>query len=264
MKFSAIKPLLFIYITILLTIMSCATRQDIAYFQDEKIGEFTQPNLFYNLIYQPSDILTIDVTAFDPETVRAFNLNVVPYDIDSSTFDARTNLRMQTYIVDANGFINFPVLGKIKIADLSRQEATELLTLKISEYAKDPLVNIRLTNFTITVLGEVNNPGSFIIQDEKVTLTEALGLAGDLTIYGKRNNVLLIREINGIKKFSILDLTSVKALTSSTFNLKQNDVIYVEPNNSRVRTSSFNENNIVIISAVSTLATILAIFMTRN
>lgn len=261
MRFSHSITLLLITV---FTLSSCATRENIAYFQDEKIGEFVQPNLLYDLTYQPNDMLTIDVTALDPETVRAFNLNVVPYDIDYSSIEARTNLRMQTYIVDENGLIEFPVLGKVKIGDLTRKQATELLKSKISEYVKDPLVNIRLTNFTITVLGEVNNPGSFTIQDEKVTLTEALGLAGDLTIFGKRHNILLIREIKGVKKFSIIDLTSVKSVTSSTFNLMQNDVIYVEPNNARVKASTFNQNNQVIISAVGTLATIVAIFIANR
>ena len=262
MRTSYYKSLLIALVLVMLT--SCASRESIAYFQDEKIVEFTQPNLLYDLTYQPNDMLTIDVTALDPETVRPFNLNVVPYDIDSSTIEARSELRMQTYIVDENGFIEFPVLGKVKVGDLTRKQATQLLKSKISEYVKEPLVNIRLTNFTITVLGEVNNPGSFTIQDEKVNLAEALGLAGDLTIYGKRHNILLIREIKGVKKFSIIDLTTVKSLTSSTFNLMQNDVIYIEPNKARVRSSTYNQNNAVIISAVGTLATIVAIFIANR
>jgi len=240
---------------------SCASRQNIAYFQDEQIGDFTQPELFYDLVYQPNDMLTIDVTAFDPETVKPFNLASVP--VNSSLTEARNSYRVQTYIINKNGNIEFPVLGKVKIGGLNRQEATDLLVSKISKYAKDPLVNIRITNFTITVLGEVNRPGSFIIQDEKVTISEALGLAGDLTIYGKRNNILLVREIDGIKKFSIIDLTSVRTLTSSTFGLKQNDLIYVEPNNTRITSSSYNPNYGVLISAIGTLATITAIFIIR-
>lgn len=257
MKSISIKLKLVVLLTIFLS--SCASRQDIVYFQDEKIGDFTQPTLIYDIAYQPNDVLTIDVSGFDPETVKPFNLNATPYSEDA--LSARSNLRMQTYIVDEEGYINFPVIGKFKIGGLTRYGATNQLQEKISQYAKDPIVNIRITNFTITVLGEVNNPGTFTITDEKVTLTEALGLAGDLTIYGKRNNVLLIREIDGVKKFSILDLTSVKTLTSSTFNLKQNDILYIEPNKARIRASSYNQNNTIIISAVSTLATIVAILI---
>ena len=260
MKLTFFKTLIPIMLFVFLT--SCASRENIAYFQDEKIGEFIQPIMIYDLIYQPHDMLAIDVNALDPITVRPFNLTSVPY--SESTIEVNSRSRMQTYIVDSNGNIEFPVLGTIKIGGLTRKEAVNLLDTKISEYVKDPLVNIRLTNFTITILGEVNNPGAFSIQDEKVTLTEALGLAGDLTIYGKRNNVLLVREIEGIKKYSILDLTSVKSLSSSTFNLMQNDLIYVEPNNARVRASSYNPNNGVIISAVSLLATIASILISAN
>lgn len=261
MKLTFIKTLMFTFI--FTTLSSCGSTKEIAYFQDEKVGDYTQPILLYDLIYQPNDMLTINVTALDPETVRPFNLNTVSYNSDSSV-EMSSGIRMQTYIIDENGNIEFPVLGTVKIGGMSRNEATALLKTKITEYIKDPIVNIRLTNFTITVLGEVNNPGTFTIQDEKVTLTEALGLAGDLSIYGKRNNVLLSREIGGIKKFSIIDLTSVKSLSSSTFNLKQNDVIYVQPNNVRARASLYNPNNGVIISAVSTLATIAAIIITAN
>lgn len=250
-----------IIISIITIFNSCASRQEIAYFQDEKIGEYNQPRMIYDLIYESNDMLTIDVSALDPETVRPFNLNYIPF--SESIMDARTNLRMQTYIVNSNGHIDFPVLGSVKIGGLTRDQATDTLKSKISNYVKNPLINIRITNFTITVLGEVNNPGTFIIQDEKVSLAEALGLAGDLTIYGKRNNILLVREVNGVKKFSILDLTSVRSLTASTFGLKQNDVIYVEPNNARIRQASFTQNNSVIISALGTLATIAAIFLTR-
>jgi len=250
-------------LTLIISILSsCASRQEVAYFQDEKIGNFTQPKLFYDLIYQPNDMLTIDVNALDPEAVRPFNLASVPFGI--SLLETRTNMRMQTYIVDKDGNIDFPVLGKVKIGGLTRQEATDLLELKISNYVKDPLVNIRITNFTISVLGEVNNPGSFVIQDEKVTLAEALGLAGDLTINGKRNNILLVREIEGIKKFSIIDLTSVRSLSASTFGLKQNDIIYVEPNRAKIRSASYNQNNNVLISAIGTLTSVAALIISLN
>ena len=257
LKFSVVIKL----ILIVAIINSCASRQDVAYFQDEKIGNFTQPKLFYDLIYQPNDMLTIDVSALDPDTVKPFNLGSVPFS-QSLTLN-QTGQRMQTYIVDKEGSINFPVLGEVKIGGLTRQEATDLLEEKISKYVKDPLVNIRITNFTITLLGEVNNPGSFIIQDEKATLAEALGLAGDLTIYGKRKNILLVREIGGVKKFSIIDLTSVRSLSASTFGLKQNDLIYVEPNGTKLRSSSFNPNYGVLISAIGTLATLTAIFIIK-
>ncbi len=260
MKFTFFKALT--VLLVIASLKSCASRKDIAYFQDEKNANYSQPVIIYELIYRPSDMLTIDVTALDPETVRPFNLNTVPSNTGSA-IESSTTSRRQTYIIDANGEIDFPVLGTIKIGGLNRKEATTLLKTEISKYVKTPIVNIRLVNFTISVLGEVNNPGLFTIQDEKVTLTEALGLAGDLTIQGRRKNILLIREIDGIKKFSVIDLTSVKSLTTSTFNLIQNDIIYVEPNKARVRAAALNQNNSIIISAISTLSTIVAVFLIR-
>ena len=139
-----------------------------------------------------------------------------------------------------------------------------MLVEKISEYANNPIVNVRLSNFTITILGEVRNPGTFTIQDERITVLEALGLADDLTIFGKRKNVLLIREVDGKKKFAKIDLTSVNAVNSPVYYLQQNDVIYVEPNNAKIRASSYNQNNSVLISAIGTLTTIIAVFLVRN
>src|SRR5690606_13848156 len=166
---------------------------------------------------------------------------------------ANGGMKLQTYLIDYDGNIEFPVLGTIHIAGMTRTEATQMLKEKISEYAKDPIVNIRLVNFTVTILGEVARPGTFTIQDERITLTEALGMANDLTIFGKRDNVLLIREVDGQKKFAKIDLTSVNAVNSPLYYLQQNDVIVVEPNNARIRSSTFNQNNGVLISAIGTL-----------
>ena len=205
---------------------SCTTSKEVVYFQDEKISENDQVSVYKDLIYKPNDLLTINVSGLDPDAVKPFNLPVVAH--SNSVIDAQGTLKMQTYLVDINGNIEFPVLGSIKLEGLTRAQATTLLKEKLSEYIKDPIVNIRLANFTITVLGEVNNPGSFTIQDERISLTEALGLAGDLTIYGKRENVFLIREDNGVKRFTKFDLTSIKVVNSPNYYLTQNDVIYVE------------------------------------
>lgn len=127
------------------------------------------------------------MAALDPEAAKPFNLPVVP--VEESIINGQGILKLQTYLIDINGHIEFPVLGSLKIGGMTRTEATDYLKDRLKEYIKDPIVNIRLANFTISVIGEVNTPGTFVIQDEKVTLNQALGLAGDLTIYGKRNNV---------------------------------------------------------------------------
>ncbi len=241
---------------------SCKSRKSIVYFQDDDIKK----NLLLEsspqqLVYKPDDLLTINVSAADADAASPFNLPIVSN--NTNVLSAQGGLQMQTYLIDYDGNIEFPVFGKLKMAGLTRTEATAMLTKKIAEYANAPIVNIRLANFTVTIIGEVNSPGTFTIQDERITLVEALGLASDLSIYGKRENVLLIREVEGKKRFARIDLTSVDAVTSPLYYLQQNDVIVVEPNNARVRASTYNQNNSVLISAIGTLTTILAVFLIR-
>ncbi|RCW90778.1 polysaccharide biosynthesis/export family protein [Winogradskyella arenosi] len=254
----------FLTLTILscFILSSCGSRKKLIYFQDESYTEFKMPSEPVELTYKPDDILTINVSALDPNTVRPFNLPVV----SNNTLDVTTAqgaLQQQSYLVDYNGNIEFPVLGTLKVEGLTRTELTNLLVDEIKKMANDPIVNVRLANFTITVLGEVASPGTFTMQDERVTLLEALGFANDLTIFGKRKNVKLIREVNGIKKFSTIDLTSSNAVNAPHYYLQQNDVIYVEPNNARIRSSTYNQNNSVLISAIGTLTTVIAVFLIK-
>lgn len=248
-----------------LILSSCGSKKGIVYFQDEPItgASLSQMANDYTIKYQPNDILTIDVSAEIAESVAAFNLPAVAYNT-ANTANAQTTVLRQTYLLDAEGNIEFPVLGTLKLGGLTRLEATNLLKERISEYVKEFIVNIRLINFTVSVLGEVNNPGTYTVQGERISLTQALGLAGDLTIYGKRDNIFLIREIDGKKKYAKYDLTSINVVNSPVYYLAQNDVIYVEPNKARINTSTFNPNNGILISAISTLATISAIFIFRN
>ncbi|GAB5563269.1 MAG: polysaccharide biosynthesis/export family protein [Winogradskyella sp.] len=247
----------------LILLSSCASRKDVVYFQDEPLQEDSFDNKPQQIIYKPDDILTINVSAFDPQTVSAFNLPVVANDL-SGGLQAQGNFQQQTYLIDYNGDIEFPVLGKVRISGLTRPEATDMLVKRIAEYAKDPIVNIRLVNFTITIIGEVNNPGTFTIIDERITLLEALGMAGDLTIFGDRKTIKLIREVDGVKKFAEIDLTSINSINSPAYYLQQNDVIYIEPNNARIRSSTYNQNNAVLISAIGTLTTIATVFLVNR
>lgn len=249
---------------ILCMLTSCGSKKNIIYFQDEPVEDeeilASQPK---ELIYKPDDILTINVSALDPDTVRPFNLQLVSGGSNDVTA-AQTGMRQQTYLVDYDGNIEFPVIGTLKVEGLTRTQLTDMLTEKISEYANDPIVNVRLANFTITILGEVANPGTFTIQDERITFLEAIGLADDLTIFGKRKDILLIREVDGKKKFAEIDLTSINIVNSPVYYLQQNDVIYVKQNNAKIRSSTYNQNNGVLISAVGTLATIIAVFIVNN
>lgn len=257
------KSLLIISCIFLLS--SCGSRKDIIYFQDEPITDQSLSELDnnYEIRYKPNDILTIDVSSQNVESVLPFNLPAVSYNVPGSATEQSTVLR-QTYLLDPQGNIEFPTLGTIKMGGLTRTEATAMLKDEISVYVKEFIVNIRLINFTITVNGEVRNPGNFTVQGERISLIQALGLAGDLTIYGKRDNIFLIREVDGKKKYAKYDLTSINVVNSPVYYLSQNDIIYVEPNRSMVRTSTYNPNTGVLISAISTLATIAAIFIFRN
>lgn len=253
--------ILIISILTISMITSCGSSKDFAYFQDELLTDGYIDSTPEQLIYKPDDILTINVTAADPIAAKPFNLSVVSESED--LISASGSSKMQTYLVDYNGNIEFPVLGTLKIAGMTRIQLTNMLKERISEYATNPIINIRLINFTVTVIGEVSDPGTFTIQKERISLPEALGLANDLTIYGKRQNVLLIREVDGKKKFAKIDLTSVNAVSSPLYYLQQNDLIYVEPNKARVRSSSYNQNNAILISAIATLTTIAAVFLIK-
>ncbi|WP_179334796.1 polysaccharide biosynthesis/export family protein [Winogradskyella costae] len=254
--------ILIISILALITATSCSSRKDFIYFQDEPLSEGQLSSEPIELTYKPDDILIINVTALDPATVSPFNLPVVSHNTTSLT-SAQGALTQQTYLIDYNGNIEFPVFGTLKVEGLTRSELTTMLVERISTMAKAPIVNVRLANFTITIIGEVNRPGTFTMQDERVTILEALGYASDLTIFGKRKNIKLIREIDGKKKFANIDLTSINSVNSPLYYLQQNDVIYVEPNNAKIRSSTYNANNGVLISAIGTLTTVIAVFLIK-
>ena len=243
----------FTIVVLLIIVSSCVTSKEIIYFQDE-------PDTNPAITYKPNDLLFISIGG-DREAVAPFNLPAISY--SASDINANGELKMPTYLIDTNGNIEYPVLGTLQLAGLTRMQATAFLKNKLSEYVKNPIVNIRLINFTITVLGEVNAPGTFSIEDERISLTEALGMAGDLTIHGQRENVFLIRENDGVKQFTQFNLTSVNVVNSPNYYLQQNDVLYISPNKAKIRSASYNQNNGIIISAVGTLATILAIFLVQ-
>ena len=142
---------------------------------------------------------------------------------------------------------------------LNRQELAAKLKDQIAAYVQDPIVNVRIVNFEVSVLGEVNRPGTFDIRDEYLSLPKALGLAGDLTIYGQRNNVLVMREENGVKTHAYLDLTDASVINSPYYYLKQNDVVYVEPNGAQRQSASYNRNAGVYISIASVLISLIVL-----
>ncbi len=238
---------------------SCVSRKEIVYFQD--IEELVQKEGVNTseITLKPNDLLSIIVSAADLEAARPFNVIVESRPIISGNDLVMNNTQQLGYLVDSAGDIHFPVLGKIHVEGLTTKKLNELLIQKLSTYLKDPIVNIRVQNFTISILGEVHRPGTFTVAGEKISLPEALGLAGDLTIYGKRDNILVIRE-NGTKKdYAYLDFRSSDVLESEYYYLKQNDIVYVEPNSAQRQSSSFNRNTSVYISIASLLLSVLVI-----
>ena len=253
-SFSTFK--LFLLFTFIL-ISSCASRKDVVYFQDTGNFETLVNNNEFVSKFKVDDLVSIHVSSLNPEASRPFNL-----------FRGAPGMNGQpeqvNYLVDQAGEIDFPVIGKLKIAGLSPDELRSLLRDRLSEYLKDPIINIRLRNFTVTVLGEVNRPGTYQVDGEQITILEALGLAGDLTIRGVRQNVLIIRDFDGTKVYTRIDMTSKNMAKSPVYYLTQNDVVYVEPNKSGITASSLDNRATIAISIASILITSTVILLTRN
>lgn len=249
-----------IALAIFAILTSCASKKNIVYLQPTEVDADWITERYAPKI-QSEDLITIMISAADVKATMPFNQQNV-YQINAA---ASPDLAFKpTYLVDDKGEIDFPVLGKIKLGGLTRLDATELLRKELQKYIVDPGVNLTFANFKITVLGEVNKPGSYTLPQERVTVLEALGLAGDMTIKGVRDNVLLIRETNGIKKMERLDLTSDSLLMSPYYYLAQNDVLYVEPNGAQVRSSSLGQNTNVLISVSSVIISILTLVVTNS
>ncbi|MNQ81563.1 Polysaccharide biosynthesis/export protein [compost metagenome] len=235
---------------------SCASKKDLVYYQNIDSLQTKQNITSYEVKIQPDDLLMIIVSADDPEAAIPFNLKTYSIVGNNKLDIARGQETVQLYLVDHNGNIEFPVVGKIKVGGFSRTEVLELLQNKIENYIKNPIINLRITNFKVSLQGEVNQPGTYSVTSERITLIEALSMAKDLTIYGKRDNVLVIREVNGVKSYNRVDLTKSNFINSPFYYLAQNDVVYVEPNKTRVNSSAVGPNTSVIISAISILVSL--------
>jgi polysaccharide export outer membrane protein len=206
----------------------------------------------------------IIVSAEDPESALPFNLTTVSVPTPNGIINFTGQQSIQNYLVDASGVIDFPVLGKLKVGGLSRSELMQILEDKIAKYIKNPIITIRLTNFKVSVQGEVTNPGTFSINSDRVTLIEAISMARDLTIYGKRDNILIIREVNGVKSYNRVDITKADFINSPFYYLAQNDVVYVEPNKVRINGAAVGANTGVIISITSLVITLITLIVTTS
>lgn len=238
-----------------LAVCSCASTKKTVYFQGIDEMDMTGVITAYEVRIMPNDNLNITVSSLVPEAAEIFN----NMNMSRATNVNHETLNVMGYLVDSEGYINFPVLGKVNLGGKTKSEAIGYMTGLLSHYIDDPVVNIRFINYKVTILGEVARPGTYTISDEKVTILEALGMAGDMTIYGKRDNVLIARDTDGVQTHHRLDLTSPEVFASDYYYLQQNDVVYVQPNRARSGSSSYNQNLSIGVSLLSLLVTIVAL-----
>lgn len=236
----------------------CSQTKKIAYYQNID-GLQQESALSYESKIQPDDLLLITVSSPDPEAVAPFNPETMVVPLTNGQAYAGQQQK-QLYLVDKEGNVEFPVLGSLKFGGKTKIEVNKLLKDLLQKYVKNPIVNIRIMNFKITVQGEVVRPGTFTITSERITIPEALSLAGDLTIYGKRNNVILIREVDGKKNIHRIDLTKADFINSPDYYLSQNDLLYVEPNGPKANSSTFNQNIPIWISLSSVVISLVLLF----
>lgn len=248
-----------------LLFFSCTVPENIVYFQNTKNLEKITTNNNFEPSFKIDDIVSISVSAADLDTARPFNLSQgISSSASGSGVSSNVATQSPNYLIDTQGNIEFPVLGELKIAGLTRVKVKNMIKQKLKVYINDPIVTVRLQNFKITVLGEVSNPGSYSIANERITIIDALGLAGDLTIKGRRENILVIRENDSLTTYHKLDLTSKNIFNTPAYYLTQNDVVYVEPNESQVRRSKTNDNTLaVVFSGIGLIVTVLGFLLSQ-
>ncbi len=238
-------------------LFSCSAYKQVPYFQDAEINSTLPIQNYSPLTVQKNDILGINITSLNPEASAIFNNNLTR--TNGSNFDVSPINPVLGYLVDQEGNINLPILGKTKVVGMTTSEVQQTVLTKVSPLLKEANVTVRILNFKVSVLGDIEHPGVFTITNERVTVTEALALAGDLNITAKRGNVILIREIDGQRTILPIDLTSKSAFTSSHYYLKNNDVIYVQPGKTKyAQVSRGFQTGTLIVSALSVIAIVFS------
>ncbi|WP_235317706.1 polysaccharide biosynthesis/export family protein [Polaribacter sp. Hel1_33_49] len=212
----------------------------------------------YQLTFKPDDLLQIIISSKDVKAALPFNLPVLAS--SPSAISAQGIPKLQSYLIDGKGEVEFPVLGVLKLGGLTRIEAIDLLKDKLHpNYLKDPIVNIIITNFKVTVIGDVRNSRVFQVENERVTIFDAIGMAGDLNISGVRENVTVIREEFNKKNKYVIDLRSNNIMTSPVYYLQQNDLIYIEQNTSRIQDAAYTRSTGLFISLASVLISLITV-----
>ena len=251
------------------TLGSCVSNKNIVYLQNNEKNNVPVERMDavakYESVIQNDDILAINITSIssiivEKDPVNVFKQGGTQYTITASQGGITGGAQQSSgYLVDRDGFIDFPILGKIKMSGLTIREAKDALALKLKDYVKDPVVEVRIINYKVVVLGEVRTPGTIIAPNHTINIIEALAAAGDIPVTGKKSNVLVVRDNAGKKEFARLDLASKDVFNSPYYYLRQNDIVYVEP--SKVRRQEQNEFfRIYLPSFTAVLSTILAVY----
>ena len=241
---------------------SCGSTKNVAYLQNSDSINFEKSRFLYDARIMPKDQITISVNTTTPEASLPFNLLLQnAYQQGRSVSSGGGTL--MPYLVDNQGYINFPIVGKLKVGGLTKSEAEKLVTEKIRPYmaeTENPVVTVTMASYSVSVLGEVTRPGTFQVSREKITILEALAQAGDLTIYGVRDRVKLIREdATGKKSIVTLNLNDANIVNSPYYYLQQNDVLYVEPNNVKAQNSKVGQTTTLWFSATSILISLTSL-----
>ena len=246
---------------------SCTSYKNVPYLQDPQVVNTYGKNVpLYDAKIMPKDLLTITVNTTDPQAAAPFNLTVQdPLNAAiGGKLSTTTQPSLQQYLVSNDGEIDFPVVGRLKVGGMTKNEAEALIRTQLKPYLKEaPIVTVRLSNYKISVLGEVARPGTFTVNNEKINVLEALAMAGDMTVYGIRNDVKLIREeATGKREIIEMDLTKSDLILSPYFYLKQNDIIYVTPNKAKAKNSDVGNSTTLWFSATSILVSIASLIVT--
>ncbi len=251
---------IFLLLTVLFS--SCGSTKKIAYLQNSDSINFEQSRFLYDARIMPKDQITISVNTTTPEVSVPFNLLLQNSYTQGRAVNSANSVLMP-YLVDNDGYINFPIVGKLKVGGLTKSEAEQLVTEKIRPYmaeTENPVVTVTMASYSVSVLGEVNRPGTFQVSREKITILEALAQAGDLTIYGVRDRVKLIREdATGKKSVETLNLNDANIINSPYYYLQQNDVVYVEPNKIKAQNSKVGQTTTLWFSATSILVSLTSL-----
>ena len=247
-----------------LAVTSCSTPKNVAYIQNSDSIDYAKSEYLYDARIMPKDILTITVNTVNPEASEPFNL-LIHNTLNASRSIATTGGSLQTYLVDNNGCIDFPVVGTLQVGGLTKSMCEKLIHDKIQRYMnaeENPIVTVRMSNYKISVIGEVNRPGMFNVGNEKINIFEALAQAGDLSIYGVRDRVKLIREnAKGRKEIHTINLNDANIVNSPYYYLQQNDVVYVEPNQVKARNSAIGTSTTIWISVTGALVSLASLIV---